>query len=520
MESRHHGVTRTSRAVRMSLGMFSGSKYRCPVQDSMRALGYTADSPPPGRREVLEQVALRPLMDELDGRRGPTAPWRHRLDPVLESWTRHAVGAYDSAFARPDGDSGMREVPRPWTYRYPAAADDHRGATEYGITVWGRCLASADGSVRELRLPVHRSGAHNVPPEGYVALAALVTAEARQADPPEHVRVVRFPAAGTGPELLFAGTPEEARALHRRHGRHTVRALLDSAEYRPGSACGSCPFTSGCPALLRAPGLTGLSGKGRPRRTWSPTDGREYTACPRRSRARSLRLPTLDAVERSPAAERGRAVHAYLAARHRVDPPVPCSNDIPEDWVPAGFALEARELLIATAQLRRHAAVCPLHRVLGAEDVRVEPTVTMEDPAARVVVVTDPDLVYRDGGSWVWREVKSTSRRFSGTSNLMETYPQLALAVLMAAEAVWPGKPGNVRVEAEILRPHGASLVTLDPSSPAVRDRARKALAPLTDAWHADDAFEPQPGPKCADCPVSQWCPDVALPTSGDRDDS
>ncbi|MFH9675063.1 PD-(D/E)XK nuclease family protein [Streptomyces sp. NPDC017405] len=488
------GVYRGSDVVTVSLGMFKDTAYRCPAADAMKARGYLPRARQERPREVLEHFALGPFMKP---RSGP-------LHDGLRQWSAHARSVYGAAFP-PDPSRPLTEVD-PWTYRHRLPAADHRGAGEYRITVWGRCLRSPDGTTRELRLPVHRIGAAE-PRPGQVAAAALATAEGLPGPLPERVRVVEFAVLDGRTRVLFEGTREKAVEQYRTGGGpEALSAVLDGQEYRPGPSCAGCAYLPVCPVLRKAPGLLGPDTPGRPRRTWSVTNGRSYRDCPARDHMRRLHLPAADAVERGAAAERGRAVHAYLAQRHGQGSLRPCTVDVPAHWVPAGFDLPADEQRLGRVLLRHHAAVCPLRRVRDRSDVRAEPRVVRHDDTAEVIVIAEPDLLYRDGDSWVWRETKTSARGARPAQDLLRAYPQLALAVLLLSRGDLGGSASRARVELEILRPDGADLEIIDPTAPAHRTTAAGLVRDLTAGWHRDDDYAATPGEVCTRCEVARWC--------------
>ncbi|MDA2812796.1 PD-(D/E)XK nuclease family protein [Nocardiopsis sp. RSe5-2] len=502
------GVTRTSEIITVSAGMFKGREFRCPAADALKARGYRTAAPTPRSPEQLEHFALGPFMTACDTRSSPTAsPSRKRNAPLhdgLKTWSDHGLKMYEAAFPS-DPDRPLHEVPEPWTYRYRLPGHDSRNAREYRFTAWGRCLASADGSYRELRLPVHRLNG-DLPPLGFTAAVCLVLAEGTPGPPPEHVRIVEFALLDGHTRELFAGSRAQALARYREHGPDALGGVLDGREYRPGSACGGCPYLAVCPALRKASGLLGIEAPDRPRRTWSVTNGRNYQTCPARDHMRRLHLPTADSVEREGAAERGRALHAYLADRHRRRTPRPCTVEVPENWVPDGFDLPDHERALGALLLRRHAAVCPLRCVGNGSDVRTEPRVVRHDTAANVVVIAAPDLLYRDAGSWVWRETKTSATDRRVNRPLLELYPQLALAVVLVARGDLAGALSRARVELEILRPGGADLETIDPFASANRTAAEEVLRTMVADWHRDDHYAAVPGRACKRCEVTRWC--------------
>ncbi|MEV7286103.1 PD-(D/E)XK nuclease family protein [Streptomyces sp. NPDC093252] len=506
-------VHRTTQTITVSAGMFKRGDFRCPAADALKARSYLPLEAAPRRRERLEHFTLAPFMAVCDARtRRPTetadVPVGGRegvLHEGLRSWTEHGLARYDAAFPV-DPQRPLREVRERWTYRYRPSTPDARTAEEYRFTVWGRCLASGDGKLRELRLPVHRLGP-KPPAEGFVAAAALVLAEGGPGPRPEQVRIVEFALLDGEIRELFAGSRAQALAAYRENGPGALADVLNGQEYRPGSACGECPYVRVCPALRSAAGLLGIENPARTRRTWSVTNGRNYRICPARDHLRRLRLPAADSVERDVTAERGRALHAYLADRHGQAAPRPCTVDVPEQWVPDGYDLPDDERRLGVRLLRRHAAVCPLRCVRNGTDVRTEPRVVRHDTAADVVVIAQPDLLYRDGDSWVWRETKTSATDRRSKQPLLDLYPQLALAVLLAARGDLGGGSARSRVELEVLRPGGADLEIIDPLAPANRAAAESILREMVTEWHGDDHFSPAPGDACRRCEVARWCP-------------
>ncbi|MFJ6985900.1 MULTISPECIES: PD-(D/E)XK nuclease family protein [unclassified Streptomyces] len=502
------GVTRTSEVITVSAGMFKGGEFRCPAADALKTRGYHTADPVPRRRERLEHFTLGPFMAACDARFQPSGgPHRTRNAPQhdgLRNWSEHGIKAYEAAFPD-DPRHPLKEVSEPWSYRYRLSDPDPRSAREYRFTVWGRCLATTDGAFRELRLPVHRLR-RDPPPDGFRAAVALVLAEGIPGPRPERVRIVEFALADGRTRELFSGTRAQALALYREQGPDALAAVVDGQAYRPGSACGECPYLPVCPALRAAPGLLGIKATDRPRRTWSVTNGRNYRACPARDHMRRLHLPTADSVEHEVTAERGRALHAYLADRHSHGSPRPCTTEVPEEWVPQGFDLPDRERVLGTGLLRRHAAVCPLRWVADGTDVRTEPRVVRHDRDADVLVIAAPDLLYRDGDSWVWRETKTSINDRRTQRPLLELYPQLALAVVLVARGDLGGTPTRARVELEVLRPGGADLEIIDPFDPANRTAAERILREMVADWHGDDRYEATPGRSCERCEVSRWC--------------
>lgn len=503
--------------ITASVSMFGASPYRCPAADAMKARGLRPHKWPRRKFESLEQFTFGPFMAELDraeraGADGaqPTTPTggeqpgRRVHDGVL-SWTEHAVEMYRQAFPY-DEVTPMIAVEHPWVYQYRLDIPDQRGAVLYRIKAWGRCLRSVDGTLRELRIPAHRLGRQK-PTDAQRAAAALVVAEGTPDSRLERIRIVKVALSDGRTDVLFEGTRQAARELYREHGKSALSEVLDTQEYRPGGACVGCSYAAVCPALPKVPGLTGLDDESRPRRSWSATNGRSYQACPARDHMRRHGLPTKVAIERGPAAERGRAVHAYLSRRHREGWGTPCSARIPADWVPEGFTLPEEEQRLGAQLLSRHALVCPVRYASDVTDVRTEPRLVIDDPTADVVVIAEPDVLYRDGDWWVWREVKTSAGNRRWWRDPVRALPQLALAVLIIGHGQLGGSSSRARIELEVLRPGGADLETIDPFAPEVRATAEETLHGLVSDWHRDDLFAARPGPECARCEVSRWCP-------------
>ncbi len=514
------GVSGDSGLIKVSVGMLGPARYRCPARDALSARPrFRAETPVPRKPELLESFTNGPFMDVLDlvehqGVSFEEALTKLEKRPVhdsVRSWTRHAVEGYQSAF--PAGD-GMTPCRQRWVYEKALRQPDQRGARQYRISVWGRCYRSTDGKRREVRLPANRlEGRARTDAE--IAVAALVLAEGGPDVPPEHIAIRQFGMLEGRSATLFDGSRQAANDLYEVSGRTALADLVDAGEpveYRPGAACADCPFSAVCPALRRTPGLLGVRERRRPRRSWSPTSARNHGECPARDYGRRQRLPVDPLIERGPAAERGRAVHRYLEHRHG-RAATPCETRVPDDWVPPGFDLTPEDHALGAVLLRHHAVVCPARHTREAEDLRVEPDLVFEDTDADTVVLAKPDLLYHDGTTWVWREVKTSASGRRGTRPWIEQYPQLALATVLAAHGEFG--LGIGRVELEILRPAGADLYTFDPGTPEVLGQAETVLRESFGRWQADDRFDPVPDRHCARCEVRRWC-SARLETGGE----
>ncbi|WP_461120305.1 PD-(D/E)XK nuclease family protein [Saccharothrix stipae] len=470
----------------------------------------------PRKPEVLESFTNGPFMKVMDlvEHRGLAAdralqrivhePGDGGVHDSIRQWTTHAVSGYMKAFST-EVDESLAPYRGQWTYESMLPHPDQRGAKQYRITVWGRCYSTRDGRVREVRLLVNRLSSRQRT-DAEIAVAALVLASGDPANPPDWIRIRQFGILEGEAVTLFDGSRQAALDLYDVAGKRALAQIVDAGDpvdYRPGTVCADCPFSAVCPALQRVPGLLGVQDRRRPRRSWSATSARNHAKCPALDYARRQRLPVDQTVERGRAAERGRAIHRYLERRHQAPGP-PCGARVSSEWVPEGFRLLPEDQELGVTLLQHHAAVCPLRLTRLPDDLRVEPELVYEDSDADTVVLAKPDLIYHDGESWVWREVKTSIVATRGTRPWFQQYPQLALATVLASRGNLG--PGLGRVELEILRPAGVDLVTFDPHTTEVRRMAEEVLRQSFQRWHTDDRFQPEPGPQCADCEMARWC--------------
>lgn len=497
------GISGNPQKVVVSVASVGSTDFRCPMAEALKArhgLRPTDERPKP---TTLNDFPLGPFMTALDlvefGGVEPAVAVRRALAPArgsrnhdgLADWTRHAVAGYLDAF---EGDEAT-PVRTPWKQVVRLAAPDPRGVRHYEINAWGRRFRSA-GGVNELRLIGFRNGRRGT---GELAVAGFVAASGDPA--PERIRIREFSCLTGQAELLYDRTRAETLDHYREHGRDALKNAVDGDEYRPGESCVACRFRSVCPARAETPGVLGIADRTRPRRTWSVSNARKYRGCPARDHLGRLRLPKAAAFEHGPAAERGRAVHAYVEHRHRSG--AVCVPDVPESW--PDRALPVDEIAAGTAMLRHHAEVCPLS--LAPTELRIEPNLVFDDTAAEVVVIAKPDLLYRDGDSLVWRELKTTRTDPDRLYRTLSTIPQLALAiVLLGKNAIRDAGP-NPRVELELLHPDGNDLRIYDVRDPATRAEAEAVVTSLAAPWHGDDEFPARPGADCRTCEVVRWCP-------------
>lgn len=167
--------------------------------------------------------------------------------------------------------------------------------------------------------------------------------------------------------------------------------------------------------------------------------------------------------------------------------------------------------------LLQHVDSCPFQLPEAIERVECEPTRVFHDTAAQALVVAKPDLLYREDGSWVWRELKTTRTPARIGKDPLDAYPQLALAVVLLAQGELGGDPSGSRVELEVLRPDGSDPHVIDPMDAERLAKARAVLRRYAGPWREDRAWEARPGGHCHQCPVSRWCPSAQAPADAEE---
>jgi hypothetical protein len=514
-----------------------------PLEPVMRALDLIEDG-----NSVAEALS-RAASGAGRGRGGK------RPHPGLAQWAAQAVTHYLEArlpaVQMPGvGQPALVPVRDEWVQQLRLERLDEHGVRMYELCAWGRRYQSPDGLFRELRLPRFGTveGAEREP--GEVAMAARVMAfgsQARAAEKkgtgayawstrrgrpylvqqgtlPSWVRVVEVGCGDGSARVLFEGDPDEALRLYEKEAKGRLRATVDATERRPGRSCASCRLAPSCPDLLKIPGLLGVEDVTRPRRTVSATDLRRHDNCPAQEHLRRLRLPrSLDIEYGSPHVRRGKAVHKLLEELHARTPHRPCAlADVPDarEWSAGEWHLAGRDAELGAQLMARHVAVCPLRHADLDVAPRMEPVLAFDDPASDTVVIAQPDLLFYDGGGWVWRETKTTHYIADRSGkDVLEAYPQAALALVLLAEGALGGDRSRSRVELEILRPTGPDLELINPGDPGRVAKAREVIAALAAPWHGDRDFAANPGRRCTDCEVARWCPS-ALPAPADEGDA
>ena len=565
--------------VRVSVSLLGDSGERhCPEHRALKSRpGVWPQTPFTTRRNaryatfligVIRDAVL--AVEQGDVPADPLEPWRgvavRSLDHVLAAglvkgevpeaarrWVRHAIETYletSEALNRADG-----LVPGP---RDGWVVTGRREQEISELAAWGLTYASGDGPpagrVRELRLLRVRPAADRRPmPQQARAAAAFVAATGMRtltggdwwdpyepATPPDPVpalvRVREVALLDGSDQLVWEGTPDEAKAAWAPFGSSLVRPLVSGGALLPCRDCDRCKARPVCEALPLAPGLLGLPGFGTHPRSLAPSALDLWARCPARYLyAKELGLPRARTVS-SAALERGNAVHRWLEHAHRRG--IPCiAGDLPRPLAPAsgrsgdvddspdatlGDVAAAAELnfgeyTAAYPYLGQHLEVCPLvdESVL---DVWPERDLAVFDSDADVLVLHRPDVLVSRTSGPLWRETKSVARLPEASdTDLLANYPQVAVAVCVLADDA-SGEPRlttagatSAVVELELLGPSASRLVAFDALDEATVAAARRGLARAAYGWHRDEEFTPRPGVWCQGCEVNRWCPAAQL---------
>jgi hypothetical protein len=457
-----------------------------------------------------------------------TATPRQPVHPALVRWTEHAVLSYLTASAEippaPGVPSGLalEPVSRRWARQRKRRKPEEPDVYEEMVTD----RRYEGHGVRELRLVRMGSVKDRLEDSTEIAVGVGVLAGGSPVlgspwangqlvlgrfHRPRLVRLVEIGCEDASWHVLFEGTPDEAHAHYGDAVERRLAAAMAGGSYRPGKDCVSCHAVANCPELPLRPGLLGVTGAGLPRRSWSVSTGRSYRRCPARSHLEDLFLPSESSAEHTDAAARGQAVHAWIEKRHRRTPSHPCvADDVPasaEEWECGGWTVTGEQARLGIQMIGDHALVCPVGSPSAGSAVHVEHPVVVYDPEADVVVVAKTDLLHRVSGQWILRETKTTT--VASTEDLLDAYPQLALAVLLSRAAALPGNE-TCGVELERLTSRGPLVSRIDTCAADVADQARGVVRALVSAWRTDTGHSTKSGPACADCPFTKWCPDAA----------
>jgi hypothetical protein len=455
----------------------------------------------------------------------------------LLEWTAAALSRF--LVARAQDQRARRDAGQPptfpaqhtWAVVRRLGQPDHRGASTYEATAWGRRYAAPDGDARDLWLlsfgqakldrPASEKAvaahvvAYGQPCTGgrgsYPFRALDIPADHSTRTLPSRVRVLDFGCGDGELVTLLDWDRQQVDEHYSADAKPVLARSVDGGPARPGSSCVDCKALTGCRALPQAPDLVTVAARAKPapRRSVSVSDLRTYAGCPAQYhlvRQLKLKTPRLE----SEAIRRGRAVDSWLNDRHRRPASGDCRSTSPSvdaaAWMRTTFAVSEETAAIGEQMLEEHKAYCPLDDLPPGEKVLVQPPVTCFDRASNLVWIATPDLLHTRSSGWTWRETKtSTSPLFEGEP-LLRRYPQLALAVLMLNAGVLGGDLARSRVELEVLYPDDATLEEVDPSRPSVVREAREVLTSMAEPWLQDQTFPPSPGRNCESCEALTWC--------------
>jgi hypothetical protein len=524
---RPHWLTGDDGLVRVGPGTGGSEEHTCPSHAAAKARpGLRPARPLRLPKPKLETFTLGPVMDAVDRIEfhGETldqalAGLRSRtpaLHPGHLTYAEHALRTYLEACAD-DGGRRLRPVRPYWVAQ-------RENGKFWELYAWWRRYESADGRLREYRRLRHGEAKDSEP--GEIAIAVYVAVHGRPATwprkwahrfqpsgpavRPDRVRVVEVGLVGGRPRVQFDGTAEEAEAYYVEHGHAHVARVVAGGGPVPGSSCVDCKQFTGCEAVTRSPGVLGLSSRVSPLRKVSVSDLRYHRSCPAQGFLRALHLPKSD--EYGSAARLGQAVHGWIEKLHRRPGWPPCTvGDMPpegENWTTGGrWRVCDEDAATGRDMLLHHVDACPFQDAALVQRVEPEALRAVHDTAAQALVIAKPDLLYQEDGSWVWRELKTTRKQRRPNEDLLNIYPQLALAVTLLAHGALGGDPDGSRVEVEILRPDGSDPHVIDPTDPVHQQKALSVLRRYADPWREDETWDARPGPHCQTCPVSRWCP-------------
>ncbi|MFF8945723.1 PD-(D/E)XK nuclease family protein [Streptomyces sp. NPDC014864] len=529
------GVDGDGALIRIGPPLLRDEADACPEGRALRARPLLVQQPGRSLRKPVEDFVFKPvdrLLDavEHEGRTFGEASanrWFIRgCSAAHAEWALEAVRIFLAAREREQlariasGHPATHAVRPRWVGGRKLSTLDGRGVDQYERTAWGRQYESGDGTVRELWIPsLGRVNADRALPEVVAAAHVLAsgvparTPYMQRSEPltspqsqPCRVRVLGVGLGDGSTAVLGDWDVEETQRLFDLYVRGLMSKVTDGRGRRPGSDCVRCEALVGCRTVPRTPGLLGVRTPARPRkrRSVSVSDLRAYQDCPARYHLTRV-LKLRDGRTESEAIRRGRAVDAWLNECHGARPWVPCREIPLPDTLPG---LDGTELPAARAMIRAHRGLCPLDGLPSTERVEPQRRVAVYDEQADAVVIAACDVVYTDDGAVVIRETKTAAHRFTERRHLVETFPQLALAVLLLASGVLGGDPRRSRVELEVLRPDGSRLEELDPFDGLTLDQSRQVVTDLAVGWAADETYAAEPAPDfdCSACEAVRWC--------------
>ncbi|MFG2825639.1 PD-(D/E)XK nuclease family protein [Kitasatospora sp. NPDC048365] len=399
--------------------------------------------------------------------------------------------------------------------------DPSVGSQGRELVAWALLYSSPDGfrEVRRLRVKKAR-GSMGPEHDRWAAAAAHIAAGVWMEIPPTRIRVVEVGLFDGSAEVVFEGTPEEARARYDTYARPIIQSLVQPVDYRPGQSCKDCKLAGCCPSLHDFSGCLGQKKPGTHTRSVSAADLELYSNCAARwYLEKDCFLPKEDAS--SEAADRGRIIHRWLAEAHARGGKC-AESDVAaygESGTFTGTLTEeeygkARDFLIA------HARSCPL--VDGVEVVSIESPVYGYDRDADVVIASEPDLVYREAdGRIVVRETKTTTEMPEDAGETFDRFFAAPWLINIASTAndAFGNSSGRPRIELEVITPDESRTFAWDLEQDAEAARiARADVRRRASTWNRDASWSAAPGAQCTRCPVRRWCPDAA-DTDGDAGD-
>ncbi|MET9555285.1 PD-(D/E)XK nuclease family protein [Streptomyces sp. NPDC006645] len=518
------------RLIRTSLPLLREDTRDCPRGNAVRARPHLEQVPERVRRKPIEDFALGPVMAALDAIEhegvNPENALRglagnRKYHPAHMRWADGAVRNYlaarQSAQAerQRQGRPPVFSVQEEWTVVTKLEAPGPHGAIRYERTAWGRRYASADGAERELWL-LSVNSVKRDRPIAEIAEAASVAATGAPSRAafrdihrpvagstlrPDRVRVVGVGCGDGTHDILADWDADECARRYEAHAKPVLGRIVSDDRLMPGSSCEKCEALSGCEQPPRTPGLLGAPAPRRPRkrRSVSVSDLRAYASCPalfHLTRVLHLKSPEREGMP----IRRGRAVDDWLNRAHAKGS---CRGVALPD---ALAGLSEDEQPAALAMLAQHIRACPLDGIGADEKVEVQKRLTVYEPEIDAVIVADADLLYTRAGGWIWHETKTTAKSLWEGRELLENYPQLALAVLMMAAGVPDGDPRRSLIELEILYENGSRCEEVDPGEPDTLATARRVIKELASGWAGDERYEPTPGDQCGRCEMLRHC--------------
>ncbi|MFI6421819.1 PD-(D/E)XK nuclease family protein [Streptomyces sp. NPDC050842] len=518
------------RLIRTSLPLLREDPRDCPRGTAVRARPFIEQVPERPRRKPVEDFALAPVMKALDAIEYNGADVETALRQLASNrryhaahlhWASEAVRGYLAARKAAEAErqtlKRLATVPvrEQWASIRQLELPDSRGATRYERTAWGRRYASDDGSERELWLLSVNTFKENRP-HAEIAEAASVAATGTPSDSafrdihrpapgstthPDRVRIISVGCGDGSYAVLADWDAEETAHQYATHAKPVLGRIVADDRLNPGSSCERCEALAGCAKPARTPGLLGVPAPHltRKRRSVSASDLRTHARCPALFHlTRVLHLKSSE--PESEPIRRGRAVDAWLNQQHSKGS---CYGVSLPESLPS---LATGEQAPALAMLAEHLRACPLEGLGTAEQVEVQKRLTTYDPELDTVIVADPDLLYTRSGGWIWHETKTATRRPWEGQELLETHPQLALAVLLMSAGVPGGDPRRSLIELEFLYEGGSRCEEIDPGDPDTLAAARRIVARLAGPWAVDETYEPKTGEHCGNCEMLRHC--------------